>query len=190
MSGLGLREYLALGLLAVAAVIAFAFFTYNDTEGGPVEPTPTAEPAGQPTTGRRGTQPATSPTPLLRESLVKPDTWVVTPFRLQGRTRVDDRSVAASGLDQQFVAVPFPDFQDGQWGIAAVAELRVTPAIYTFEFETSARVVVSINDSQVLDDQGPGLRTVRVEVEQKSRNMTIRIEAFDRPGEPLILRWP
>lgn len=190
MSGLGLREYLALGLLAVAAVIAFAFFTYNDPEassgtGSGLEPTPTLAPA----TPQRGNAPKTSPTPLLRDTLKAPSTWITTPFRLQGETRINEASTARQGLNQQFAQVPFPDFRDGQWGIAAEATVRVTPSIFTLEFETSARVVVIINDKQVLDDQGPGLRKVKLEVEQRDREMTIRIEAFDREGEPFVLRW-
>jgi hypothetical protein len=191
MSGLGLKEYFAIGLLLVGAVIALAFFTYNDTggsSGSGLEPTPTLAP-NTPVPGTGRGQPQGSPTPLLRDTLQVPSSWAVMPFRIVGETRTKEITIIREELNLEFAVAPFPDFKDGAWGMTAEANVNGTPAIYTFEFETSARVIVTIDDEQVLEDNAPGLRKVKVEYAQRSRSATIRIEALDRPGEPFILRW-
>ncbi len=185
-----MREWVALGALVVAAVIA-GFYLRPDPAGTDVEPQPTRPATPRPTSAptARPTPPPPSPTPtpvpvpLAKEAAAE---WTVVFYRIMPDGReVEAASAKVATLDIDIPGAPFGDVPDGQWKVSAFARLTATPGYYQARIAYRGAITVTVNDVEVATATGEGQLRPAFPIEAATK---ILIEVRDGDG-PTRLRW-
>ena len=182
MSRLGPREWVGLGLLVLALVMGLSFFTYNDSSRPP-PPSATATPAtlasAEPT-----------PTPLAKRTLAAPVGWVVSFVKGDPAKAKAELGVFSEALDVEQKEVPFPDYRDGNFGIVAEVTLTADGGAYSFSFELQGKARLLANGEQVAEWTSLDKKTkVSGTIPHAGGTLTLRLEAADPVGFPLVVRW-
>lgn len=187
MRGLGLREWVALGVLGLGVLFAFLFFDPTSTDGSNERPTislgeapPTATGTAEPT-----------PTPVPVRKLDEPSGgWLVSYFERSGsggELRIG--SGFAETLTLDVPGRPFPDVADDAWRFEAKQDLDLEAGRYEFELQTDGAIRVLLNDRALLDEPdaaSPQRRTAQFE--HQGGRLTLTVEVTDTGG-PVLLHW-
>jgi hypothetical protein len=191
MRGIGLREWVALGVLGVGVVLGFMFFDPTSTDGG--TPTPGTISLGEaaPTATPTPVPGAPTPTPVPVKQLKEPGgEWLFlyyTKSRSGGEIRSGEGFAGRLAVDEP--GRPFPDFQDDAWRLEATQSVTLDVGRYGFRLETDGEVKVTVGDRVVLeagDEGSPKTRTV--EFDHAGGTTSIAISIRDTGG-PVRLRW-
>lgn len=184
--GLGIREYVALGTLAMALVIGWVFFDPTSTEGDTGGPAATIS-LGEPVTPT----PVPTATPPPVHTVEQPKAqWLVTYYE-KGATGGDIRSGEGfvDGLDFDIADRPFLDLKPDAWSMTLSNRLSVAPGRDRFRLEVDGETKVWVDD-QLVAQASNGDKAVELDVEFESKNAaaSVLIEVRDTGG-PVKLRW-
>lgn len=185
MQGIGLREWVALGVLGVGLVLGALFFGPLSNDGGgdgpsPIQLAPTATPTVPPT-----------PTPVPPVALAEPEgSWFMRWFERSStgaEVRIGEGFVEELALD--LPGRPFADTRDDAWRREATQALRLEPGRYTFTLETDGAVRVLLEQTVLLEatDQPQAVRH-EITFEHPGGGPSLFIEVRDTGG-PTLLRW-
>ena len=187
MHGVGLREWVALGVLGIAALFGFLFFDPTSTDGGTEKP-PTISLGETPT-----------PTPIVTPTATAvPVTKLAQPTG--GWLVIYWENVASGGevltgegftprLALEFFERPFPDIRDDAWRLEASQEVNLEPGRYSFTLETDGAVQAWLGDLQLLDEpDSPNVRQSELQFDHPGGRAVLRIGVKDTGG-PLRIRW-
>ena len=187
MHGVGLREWVALGVLGIAALFGFLFFDPTSTDGGTEPPatislgkTPTPTPVVTPTA-----------TPVHVTKLPQPSGgWLVVYWEnVASGGEVRTGEGYSQHLALEFFERPFPDIRDDAWRLEASQELELDPGRYSFTLETDGEVKAWIDETQLLDEaDSPNVRHSELQFDHPGGRAVLRITVKDRGG-PLRIRW-
>ena len=170
-SVLGVREWVALGVLAVALGIGALFYAADGGDASiaprtPVPPTP-----------------APAPHAIAGES-----PWTVT-FLAAGEPETVIGQSRVAALDFEYPGAPFLDVKDDAWRILAVTTFDGPAghydAVLTYEGEVSVRF--DETEVQVSPAKGKGSLYLPIEKEE-GKPVLIRVSVRDAGG-PLVLKW-
>ena len=186
--GLGLREWVALGVLGLGVLFAILFFDPTSTDGGTDErPTislgeapPTATPTPEPT-----------PTPIPITKLAEPaGGWLVAYFQRSasgGELRIGEGVLER--LEVDVPGRPFPDVPDDSWRLEASQQVELPAGRYVFELETDGAVRVTVDGKQLLDQADEsGTRRRSVQFDHSGGGVAVVVSVQDTGG-PVRLRW-
>jgi hypothetical protein len=185
MHGVGLREVVALGGLALALVFGFMFFDPGSTDGK-------TDVRATPSLGELVPTPAPpTATPIPVRELKEPGgNWFLVYYERSASGR-DTRS--AEGFIERLTideaGKPFPDFSDDAWRVEASQQLTLEPGRYRFTLETDGAVAVTVGEKVVFeanDDASPQRRDVVFD--HPGGSLAILINMRDTGG-PLRLDW-
>lgn len=170
-SGLGLREWVGLGVLALALGIGAFFYSLNpgDSNAKPREqatPTPT--------------QP---PHPIEGESQ-----WAVT-FLENG----DPERIIGQGslpkLDLTYPGAPFLDVADDKWRLLALTTFEGAAGEYQAQITYEGEIGVVINNEPVTISPAKGKGTILLAItKEEGKPLPIRLSLADTGG-PAVLKW-
>lgn len=186
MFGLGVREYVALGVLVVALLLGWVFFDPTSTEGDTGGPVATIS-LGQPVT------PTAIPTATQAppHTVAKPTgPWLVIYYE-RGVSGTDIRSGEGfvDALDFNIPDRPFPDFKPDAWSMTASNTFETAPGKNRFTLRVDGEATVRVDDQVVAQvSNGDGAADVQVEFDAKGGAATVFIEVRDTGG-PVELRW-
>ena len=187
MFGVGLREWVGLGVLGVAALFGFLFFDPTSTDGGTQTPgtislgdTPTPTPVVTPTA---------TPVPITR--LTEPaGGWLVVYFEAAssgGELRTGEGFDPT--LDFDFPDRPFPDIRDDAWRLEASQDLDLEPGRYRFTLETDGEVRAWAGETQIMDESDSlNPRRSELQFDHPGGRVTLKFSVKDTGG-PFVLRW-
>ena len=169
--GLGLREWVGLGVLACALAIGGFFYSLNpgDSNAKPRElPTPTA------------TQP---PHPIEGES-----DWAVTflengePERIIGQGKLPK-------IDLDYPGPPFLDVPDDKWRVLAVTQFDGAAGEYQAAITYEGEIGVVINNEPVSITPSRGKGTLLLAItKEEGKPLPIRLSLADTGGSA-VLKW-
>ena len=185
MRGIGLREAVGLGALAVALGIGFLFLNPAASESQNAAP-------GQVHLGETPT-PAPSPTatPEPATELTAPsNSWLIQFYEvpITGGELLNG-SGAAQTLDMSFAGPPFPDFHDDRWFLRASADFQVTDGLSRLTIVHDGDLRVLVDDKEVAHDaDGPDAKTAEVTFRHAAGRAHVQIEARDEGG-PFELKF-
>jgi|GEM_PF-2273632 len=198
MHGVGLREWVALGVLAVAGILGFMFFDPSSTDGSnkglvrertvdvAQETRPPATPSGQPSA-----TPAPTATPVPAAKLGEPGgSWQITYYESSKPGEgVRGAQGFAATLDLDFAGKPFPDFRDDDWRVVATQSMELAAGRYTFSLESDGALRVQAGHTILIDSADNGGRRVQaLTFDHKGGHVSLTIEVRDTGG-PVFLRW-
>jgi hypothetical protein len=196
MHGVGLREWVALGVLAVAGVLGFMFFDPSSTDGSnkEVPRDRTIEVIGSTngapiTTPSATVQPTATPVPAAK--LGEPGgSWQIAYYESSkpGEGVRGAQGFAAS-LDMDYSNQPFPDFRDNDWRAVATQSMELSAGRYAFALEVDGALRVQAGDAILIDTpDSPERQTRTLEFDHKGGRLLLTIEIRDTGG-PVFLRW-
>jgi hypothetical protein len=195
MHGVGLREWVALGVLGVGIVLGFLFFDPTSTDGGsPRSPVPVPTFEGQVEVDSTRTvlpTPSPTPTPVPVHRVEQPTGgWLVTYYQSLssgGEIRSGEGFVAT--LDLEFPGKPFPDFRDDAWRATASQSVATSPGRNSVRLLTDGAVRVSVDGKQVFEAPDASSAQERtVEFDSRGTSASFEVEVRDTGG-PVVLRW-
>ena len=191
MRGVGLREWVALGVLAIGVVLGFMFFDPTSTDGGSATPGTVSLGEPAPTNTATPVPGAPTPTPVPVKQLKEPGgDWLFLYYMgaaSGGEVRAGEGFVPRLAVDE--AGRPFPDFKDDAWRLEASQAVTLDVGRYGFRLETDGAVKVTIGDRVVLEAGDEGSAKVRtVEFDHPGGNTNIVISVRDTGG-PVRLRW-
>lgn len=182
MSRLGLREWVGLGLLVVAVVVALSFLTYNDSPTA-AQPTATVAATSQP-----NAEP--TPTPLDKKTLPAPEGWVVSFVKGDPATAKPELGVFSERLEVEQKTPPFPDYRDGNFGIISEVTVNAEAGAYAFSFELQGKARLLAGGQLIAEWTSLDKATkVSGTIPHTGGSLNIRIEAVDPVAYPLVVRW-
>jgi hypothetical protein len=182
MSRLGSREWVGLGLLVAAVVVALSFLTYNDSPE-PQPPTPSA-------TGSALAKAEPTPTQLEQKTLPPPVGWVVSFLKGDPATATAELGVFSEFLEVEEKSPPFPDYRDGNFGVIAEVTVNTDAGAYAFSLELQGKARLLANGNVIAEWTSPDKKTkVSGRIPHQGGALVLRIEATDPVGFPLIMRW-
>lgn len=179
---MGIREWVGLGILVLAVAVGLSFFTYNDnrTVRPLATPTPAAVVADTPPTVA----------PLPSKTLAIPEGWVLTYVRGDPAHGQGELPTFSQFLDIEENGAPFPDFRDGNWGVAAEINIVAEPGSYAFSFELQGKARLLANGQQVGEWTSLDRKTkITGTIPNAGGALALRLEAVDPVGKALIVRW-
>lgn len=188
MLGIGIREIVALGVLAVAILMGFLFFDPTSTEGDSGTPGTISLGNTPPTATAR---PAATATPVPVHTVARPTgQWLITYFE-RGASGTDVRSGEGfvPSLDIDIEDRPFLDMKPDAWSVKLSSNIDLNEGRNRFSLEVDGAAKVWIDDVQVAEAAN-GDKPVRldVEFEHKAGKANLTIEVRDTGG-PVKLRW-
>jgi hypothetical protein len=184
MNALGVREWVGLAMLGVAAFISFTFLNAGARDNLPPRtpnlgiPFETASP-----------EPTATATPLPPNEIEVPEgSWFVEFYNRDDMGPLVQTFVEA--LDLSYEGAPFGDFANDDWHMTARTELVLEPGGQVFTLVHDGTVRVQVDGDEVASDTDPseGPRELVVLFQHPGGGATIRIEAAD-VGGPFLLRW-
>jgi hypothetical protein len=178
MASLGLREWVALGALLAAVVIAITFV--DPTSGG-------SSTSNGPSRVLTVSRSVTASPP---QTLAQPGAWNVGfhDISADGASRLDTQ-VALEKLDIAFPGAPFAGLLDNSWKLTAEADLELAPGTYNFSLEHDCELRVRLNNVEVASsDDRPAASVVDISFTHAGGYASLKIECRDRTG-PFVLRW-
>ena len=185
MKGLGVRELVGLGVLAVALLIGFV---YRDPASSESRTTPPGEIhlGTTPTPTPVAPTPAPTPTPTPRAVPLGAPTggWIIGIYQdaFSGGSILVAQT-ASSKLDLAYTAGPFLDVKDDAWSVRAEASYTLAPGRYALVLEYEGRLTVTVNDLPALAEEATGgAKVVRAVFEHTGGTAGIRIDARDVKG--------
>lgn len=186
--GIGFRELVALGVLAIALLMGFLFFDPTSTESGSGTPG-TISLGNVPPTGTP--RPAGTPTPAPVHTVAQPaGQWFITYYE-RGASGSDLRTGEGfvPSLDIDIEDRPFLDMKPDAWSIKVSSTVEVGEGRSRFALEVDGATKVWVDDLQVAEAAN-GDKPVRldVEFEHKAGKASLTIEVRDTGG-PVKLRW-
>ena len=171
LSGLGLREWVGLGVLGLALAIGAFFYSLNpgDSNARPrQQPTPTA------------TQP---PHPIDGESQ-----WAVTFLESGDPERVIGQA-SVPKIDFSYPGAPFLDVADDRWRMLAVTIFEGAPGNYLAEVTYEGEIGVVINNEPVTITPAKGKGSILLPLtKEEGKPLPIRLSLTDTGG-PAVLKW-
>ena len=182
MKGLGAREVVGLGMLAVALVLAFFYLDPASSESRQTAPgeiqlgqTPTPTPIVAPTA---------TPTPPPRAVGAPSGDWVIGTYAdAFSGGRVLITQTASTTLNLFYKAAPFPDMKDDAWSVRAEASFTLPPGRYVLKFEHEGAIMVTVDDAQILAEQATtGPQVAEATFEHAGGAAKVRVEARDLKG--------
>lgn len=187
MFGLGPREYVALGVLAIGGLLGFLFFDPTSTEGN--DKAPATIHLGDPVTATPVVPPTATPVPVHTVARPK-DQWLLTYYE-KGVTGADVRSGEGfvDGLDFDIADRPFLDFKADAWSMQLTNKLETERGRNRFTLEVDGEAKVWV-DGKLVAEAPNGNAAVRlaVEFEETAGFASVLIEVRDTGG-PVKLRW-
>lgn len=195
MHGVGLREWVALGVLAVAGFLGFMFFDPSSTDGRnpTVVPERTVHVIGS-TAGETAAPAVTaepSPTAVPVAKLGEPGgSWRLAYYEsaTPGEGIRGAEGFAAS-LEVDAPGRPFPDFDDDDWRVVATQSMELTAGRYGFVLESDGALRVQAGDTILIDTGDSRERqTHALEFDHEGGRVLLTIEVRDTGG-PVFLRW-
>lgn len=184
MSTLGMREWVGLAMLLVAAFISFTFLDAGARDDIP----PRTPRAGLPVPSPSLDPTATATLPPPNEVEVPHGSWFIEYYNRDDA----DPSVQTfhEALDLFYEAAPFGDFANDDWRLTVRTELQLEPGGQLFTLVHDGAVRVLVDGDEVASDSDPtnGERELVVLFQHPGGPATIVIEATDRGG-PFVLRW-
>lgn len=184
---MGLREWVGLGVLGVAALFGFLFFDPTSTDGGNRPPRTIS--LGEKPTATPATTPTPTPVPVTR--LAQPDGgWLVQYWEdLASGGEVRTGEGFSARLALEFFERPFPDTRDDAWRLEASQELALDAGRYSFTLETDGAVKAWLGDRQLLDEADTeGVRRSELVFDHPGGSSTLRISVEDTGG-PVRIRY-
>lgn len=181
------REYVGLGVLAIAVALALPFILSNRNNGpAGVLPTSTAVPALTQTP-----TPTSTSTPIPDHGgLEAPAVWMVTFYReVSGVQDIDD-PVFLESIDLNFETPPFVEYRDGAWGVElSTSWPDKAEGLHSLILEYDCALTITLDGETVVDEPDPpGPRDLEVELRHAGGILEITIDAHDAPG-PFLIRW-
>lgn len=169
--GLGLREWVGLGVLGLALGIGAFFYSLNpgDSNAKPRElPTPTA------------TQP---PHPIEGEAQ-----WAVTFLENGSPERVVGQA-SLPKIDFSYPGAPFPDVADDKWRLLAVTTFEGAAGEYQAQVTYEGEIGVVINNEPVTISPAKGKGIIMLALKkEEGKPLPIRLTLADTGG-PAVLKW-
>ena len=188
MFGMGVREWVALGVLGVAGLFGFLFFDPTSTDGGNTPPG-TISLGETPLPATATPEPSATPVPLTQ--LPQPTGgWLIEYYesRASGGELLIGSGFAAE-LDVEAAGRPFPDVPDDAWRVVASQEFVLEPGRYRFQLEIDGAAKVSVGGKYLLDEADhPEMRRSEVVFDHAGGVVVLRFELRDTGG-PVLLRW-
>ncbi len=185
--GLGLREWVALGVLGFAGLLGFLFFDPTSTDGG--TPPPKTISLGTQPTATPFVKATATPVPVIRVTEPRGG-WLVVYWEdvaSGGEIRTGEGFVDRLALE--FPGRPFPDIRDDGWRLEASQELELEPGRYGFTLESDGAVKAWAGDAQLLDEaDSSNLRRSELEFDHPGGRLMLRF-AIDDTGGPAVIRW-
>ncbi|MEO8540759.1 MAG: hypothetical protein ABI577_13550 [bacterium] len=188
MFGLGTREYVALAVLAVAAVMGYLFFDPTSAENNTGDKRPTVS-LGIPVTSTPVIPPTPTPEPV--HTLAQPKAQWYLVYYEKGVSGSDVKSGEGfvDGLDFDIADRPFLDFKPDAWSMQLSNSLAVEAGHNRFVLEVDGEAKVWIDGALVAQAaNGDAPVKLPVEFEHKAGNAGLVIEVRDTGG-PVRLRW-
>ena len=192
MRAVGLREWVALGILGIAGIMGFLFFDPSSTDGqNPVfdrtatvifVPPGTPEPTAH-------TSPSLTPIPVVK--LGEPGgQWLVGYYESNEPGKgVRGGEGFIANLDFDYPASPFPDFTDDHWRLAVSQSMNLAPGRYGFVLESDGALRVTAGNTVLIDvPDSPQRSTHAVEFDHAGGTVNITIDVRDTGG-PVYLHW-
>lgn len=177
---LGLREWVALGILGTGILFGVLFFDPTSTESGSDVP-PTISLGATPPTATPAASPTATPVPVTQ--LEQPtDGWFVVFF---------ERSASGSELRvaEAFLEALDISIDPATSRIEASQQVSLPAARYGFELETDGTLRVSVGDQVLLeekDDGGTKQRALQFDHPGGQLSLVISVAG---EGQPIRLRW-
>jgi hypothetical protein len=192
--GVGLREWVALGVLGIAGILGFMFFDPSATDGSnkevprdrtvlvvgtartsEVTPAATAEPTA-------------TAVPVIKLGEPGGD-WQLAYYE-SAKPGEGVRGAQGFGpLDIDYAGKPFPDFDDNDWRVVASQSLTLGPGRYGFLVESDGALRVQAGNAILIDvDDSPRQQTHALEFDHAGGLVVLTIELRDTGG-PAFLRW-
>ncbi len=169
--GLGIREWVGLGVLACGLAIGGLFYSLNPGDSN-------AKPRELPT-----------PTPTQPPHAIEGETqWAVT-FLERG----DPERVVGQGslgkLDLTYPGPPFLDVPDDKWRVLAVTQFEGAAGEYqaTITFEGEIGVVINNEPVSITPTTGKGTVVLTI-TKEAGKPLPIRLTLADTGG-PAVLKW-
>lgn len=186
--GLGLREWVALGVLGIGVLFAFLFFDPTSTDGSNDAPG-TISLGGTPPTATPTAEPTATPLPVTK--LAEPQGgWLI--FYYEEAASGREVRTGEGFLDRLELDVPgrpFPDVDDDAWRFEASQQLTLEAGRYRFELETDGAVRVLAGEAQLLDEKDANsVQRRTVQFDHAGGQLTLTI-SVDDTGGPVRLRW-
>ncbi len=188
MFGIGFRELVALGVLAVAVLMGFLFFDPTSTESSSGTPATISLGNAPPTSTPR---PSATATPVPVHTVAPPaGQWMITYYERSasgGDLRTGEGFLPS--LDIDIEDRPFPDMKPDAWSITLSSNLDVGEGRNRFALEVDGAVKVWV-DQVLVAEAANGDKPVKlpVEFEHKAGKVNLTIEVRDTGG-PVRLRW-
>ncbi len=184
MKSLGIREFVALGALIAAVVIAAQFL---DPAASESRADPTVVRLGEPSTPTTAATPAPTATPVAPpHRLGAPTSWAVNFFE-DGFTQPTDQAFVAD-LNFSFPKAPFPDYKDDHWSLRATADFEVEAGASAFRLRHAGEVTVTVDGTTVASEGGGGTKTLGVRFDHAAGHAVVSIDAKDTGG-PFEITW-
>lgn len=188
MFGLGTREYVALGILAVGLAIGFFYFDPTSTEGDTGGPAATIS-LGEPVTP--SPVPSLTATPAPVHTVEQPKgQWLLTYYE-KGVTGTDTRSGEGfvDALDFDIADRPFLDFKPDAWSMQLSQAIETKPGKNRFRLQVDGEAKVWVDGALVAEaPNGDKPVDLQVEFDHKGGTAGLVIEVRDTGG-PVKLRW-
>lgn len=182
MDELGRREWVGLGALFVALLVALSFF--NPAAGRPNVQRPISH--GQPVPPREEPE---SPTPIRTTELPPPRGWTIRYLSGEPGAGTEYGADQLAALDIETDGAPLPTLTDNAWHLYAEAQFELPPGRYGFTLERDCEVVVFVNGAEIRREPDVDVRNfLRVVFEHDGGPATVGITAIDREGS-FVLRW-
>jgi len=182
MDELGRREWVGLGVLVIAFLIALSFF--DPAAGRPSVQRPISH--GQPVV-QESEHP--SLTPVRARDLPAPEAWTVRYMAGEPGIGTEFATDSTPTLDIETESAPFEGITDDNWYLYAEASWDLPAGRYAFTLERNCEVVVFIDGAEVRREADSDVRNfLRVTFEHDGGPVTVGITAMDRRGS-FVLRW-
>ncbi len=192
MRGIGLREWVALGVLGIAGLMGFLFFDPSSTDGSNKDFERTTTPQViLPGTATPAASAEPSPTPVPVARLGEPGgRWLVGYYESgQSGQGIRGGEGFIENLAFDFEGRPFPDFEDDDWRLAVSQSMELAAGRYGFVLESDGALRVTAGDQILIDvSDSPQRQTHAIEFDHKGGRVNIAIELRDTGG-PIFLRW-
>jgi hypothetical protein len=191
MRGVGVREWVALGVLGVAGLLGFLFFDPSSTDGKTdFERTTTVivVPPGTPTPAAHASP---SPTPVPVAKLGEPGgQWLVGYYESNEPGKgIRGGEGFVDNLQFDFEGRPFPDFKDDGWRLAVSQSMELAAGRYGFVLESDGALRVTAGEQILIDvPDSPQRQTHALEFDHKGGRVNIAIDLRDTGG-PTYLHW-
>lgn len=195
MHGIGLREWVALGVLGVAAAFGFMFMDPSATNGHNAGPgsrrTTEVVFRGPEDTPAPVASAAPSPTAAAVAKLGEPGSeWQVAYYdSAEPGEGVRAAHGKAASLEIDEAGAPFPDFGEDGWRLLATQRMDLAAGRYGFVLESDGALRVQAGDTIIINvEDSPERQTHALEFDHAGGAVILVIELRDTGG-PAYLRW-